>query len=195
MYLVEGGRWLLVASNTGSVSYFDLDASTPIESILIPDQFDYISKSRISMAIDRDCDSALLTFNLLVARCSNSTDEDTPTFDYKEHGIQVWRVALALDDKQQGIGFTAVHLASFPLERSITRVYALSIRGSYLALLLNLTYNVHVCESRFAFVIDWKLANGDLRNYPRRLVYPLDGVVGLTFLNITIISCLSLLPM
>ena len=36
--LVEGGRWLLIASDTSSVAYFDLDASPITENLLIPDQ-------------------------------------------------------------------------------------------------------------------------------------------------------------
>ena len=39
-YLIEGGRWLLVAKQTGSVLYYDLDEAIPKERVLIPDQLD-----------------------------------------------------------------------------------------------------------------------------------------------------------
>jgi len=168
VYLVEGGRWLLVVSKTGSIAYFDLDCTTPTKCILIPDQFDERFSTGLSMTIDRDCDSAFLMFNLAVSfRLSN------------EYVVHIWRVALARDDQQQGIGLTAIHLASFPLEHSIKAVYALSMRGPHLAV-LGLASEL----SRLTFVIDWKKANGDLPNYPRRLIRPLHGMkpVWLAFL-------------
>jgi hypothetical protein len=39
-YLVEGGRWLLVVSKTGSVTYLDLNSPTITEAILISNQID-----------------------------------------------------------------------------------------------------------------------------------------------------------
>ena len=38
-HLVEGGRWLLIATETGSLHYFDLDEAHPKARALIPDQF------------------------------------------------------------------------------------------------------------------------------------------------------------
>ncbi|KIM36620.1 hypothetical protein M413DRAFT_285781 [Hebeloma cylindrosporum] len=52
MYLMEGGRWLLLAADTGSITYFDLDASTPTETILIPDQFDPLLSAESSAFSD-----------------------------------------------------------------------------------------------------------------------------------------------
>ncbi|KIM36606.1 hypothetical protein M413DRAFT_448967, partial [Hebeloma cylindrosporum] len=62
MYLLEGGRWLLLASHTGSVTYFDLDAQIPSERILIPGQVNPESETDIKMAIDRDNTSPFLLF-------------------------------------------------------------------------------------------------------------------------------------
>lgn len=38
MHLVEGGRWVLGASDTGSVTYLDLDVFPITEIVLIQDQ-------------------------------------------------------------------------------------------------------------------------------------------------------------
>ena len=138
MYLVEGGRWLLFTSNTGCITYFDLDAPMLTESTLIPDQFDPLlmnqlhpyAEIHIVMAIDRDNDSTLLAFNLAVSFCSF----DNPPPNPKAQGVQIWRVELALNDQQQGIGLTAKHLASFPLEPSIAQIFCQSIHGPYVAL-------------------------------------------------------------
>jgi len=175
MYLVEGGRWLLVASDSGSISYFDLDASTPTESILIPDQFEppirvlvgYSPEIRIIMSIDMDNDSAFLSFNLLL---SISIDDTPP--DPKAHGVQIWKVSLALDDQQQGVGLIAEQLASFPLEPTVSAVFCQSILGDHLALTLRSDQHE---ESTLTFVIEWKQADGDRTNYVRRLLNPRYG--------------------
>ena len=175
IYLVEGGRWLLIASDTGCITYFDLDASTPTESILIPDQFDPLpdrsgplSEIKVVMAIDRASDSAFLAFNLAVSFCLI----ETPPPDPKAQSVQIWRVALALDDQQQSIGLTAEYLASFPLEPSVEGIFCQSIRGPYIALSL---LSVEHEDCQLTFIINWKQADGDQTNYPRRLLHPPYG--------------------
>jgi hypothetical protein len=183
MHLVEGGRWLLVASNTGSIAYFDLDASTPTETILIPDQFEppirdqfgYLPEIRIVMAVDMDNDSAFLEFNLFL---SFSIDDPPP--DPKAHGVQIWKVSLALNDQQQGVGFVAEQLASFPLEPTVSAIFCQSILGDHIA--LTLLSDQHE-ESTLTFVLDWKQADGDRTNYPRRLLNPQYGKATVCFLS------------
>ena len=99
MCLVEGGRWLLIASDTSSVAYFDLDASPITENILIPDQHDPTSNILMwtHMAIDVDGNSAFLAFNLALSLCS----PDTAT-NLTQYSIQVWRVVLLRDSQQRG---------------------------------------------------------------------------------------------
>ncbi|KIM36619.1 hypothetical protein M413DRAFT_285763 [Hebeloma cylindrosporum] len=155
---------------------FDLDASTPTETILIPDQFDPLlpaesstfSDIHVVMAINWDNDSAFLAFNLAVSFCLMNQ----PPPDPKAQGVQIWRVELALDDQRRGIGLKASHLASFPLEPSINRICCQSIRGSYIALTL-LSDQHEDCQ--LTFVIDWNQANGDQMNYPRRFLHPPYG--------------------
>jgi len=193
VYLVEGGRWLLVASDTGCITYFDLDASTPTESILIPDQFDLLlpdrsdpfSEVKVVMVIDRDSDSAFLAFNLAVSFCLT----DTPLPGPKAQSVQIWRVALALDDQQRGIGLTAEHLASFPLEPSVDGIFCQSLRGPHVALSL-LSAEHEDCQ--LTFIIDWKQADGDQTNYPRHLLHPPYGKEPVCLILLIIIT-LSLL--
>jgi hypothetical protein len=132
MHLVQGGRWLLAISDTGSVSYFDLDTFDPItQSVLTPDQFPNLTGIWTHMAIDVDRDSAFLAFNLALSFCIS--DRNTLTHP-TQHSIQIWKVMLLRDDRQRGIGLAAERLASFPQEPLISRVYSLSLRGPHLAL-------------------------------------------------------------
>jgi len=63
-HLVEGGRWLLVVTDTGSISYFDLEDVQVEERVLIPDQTSDGEKAKISMDVDIDRKESILTFNL-----------------------------------------------------------------------------------------------------------------------------------
>ena len=68
LILIDGGRWLLTASGTGSVSYYDLDARQPVKTLLIPDQMEYLPDFRhvARMALDNCNESTLLSFNLVL---------------------------------------------------------------------------------------------------------------------------------
>ena len=118
MHLVEGGRWLLVVSKTGSVNYLDLDSPTISEAILISDQIDDPTPTvwrdiEMRMAIDMDRASPFLVFNIAFSSCSL---EDTR--GPREHKIQVWHVDLVFDERRHGVGLTCnKHMATFPLER------------------------------------------------------------------------------
>lgn len=165
--LVEGGRWFLVASGTGSITYFDLDASPITEGVLIPDQHPSLDIMMWThMAVDVDRDSAFLSFNLALSFCT----PDTVTYP-TQHCIQIWEVVLLHDAQQRGIELAAERLASFPQEPLIGRVRSLSLCGPHIAL------SVFCRESEYperAFVIDWLQANGDTTDYRRRLVNPCE---------------------
>ena len=115
LWLVEGGRWLLVVSQTGSVTYLDLDSPITTETILISDQIQVddptpiIRDIRLKMATDMDKASPFLAFNTTFSFCS--FEDARPG----EHKIQIWHVDLALDERQLGVGLTCKHLATFAL--------------------------------------------------------------------------------
>lgn len=76
LILITGGRWLLTASATGSVWYYDLDARAPVKRLLIPEQMEYLHgfSNGVRMVVDIDNKSSLLSFNLamVMARTSAS---------------------------------------------------------------------------------------------------------------------------
>lgn len=172
MHLVEGGRWLLVVSQTGSVTYFDLDSATITESILIPDQIVYPSHMiwediKMEMVVDMNRASPFLAFNMAFSFCFGN-DTRGPT----DHMIQVWHVGLVLDERQLGVGLTSKLVATFPLETNICFVYALSLRGPHIAFSIRCLGYGPVLEK--TFVVDWERANGS-SNYSRRLIHPLEA--------------------
>ncbi|KAF8962557.1 hypothetical protein BDZ97DRAFT_1759167 [Flammula alnicola] len=78
--LISGGRWLLTTSDTGSVSYYDLDTQNPVKRLLIPEQMeDFPDFSHgVLMAVDVDNESALLSFNLAMIMVRTAC-HSTPT--------------------------------------------------------------------------------------------------------------------
>ena len=172
LWLVEGGRWLLVVSQTGSVTYFDLDSPIITEAILILDQIDDPTPMvwrdiRLKMAIDMDRASPFLAFNIAISFC---TFEDARP---EEHKIQIWHVDLVLDDRQLGVGLTCKRVATFPLETDIYLLNALSLLGP------RVSFSIHCLgyeEPEKTFVVDWGRANGK-SDYPRRLIHPVHNPV------------------
>jgi hypothetical protein len=67
LILIKGGRWLLTASDLGSVSYYDLETREPMERPLIPGKRERDSDGSfhvVKMDVDIDDESAVLSFNL-----------------------------------------------------------------------------------------------------------------------------------
>ena len=71
--LINGGRWLLVVSRFGSVSYYDLDTQEPVKRLLIPaarlENRDHYHPCTAKIAVDMDNESAVLSFNLALYTC------------------------------------------------------------------------------------------------------------------------------
>jgi len=125
--LIDGGRWLLTASGTGSVSYHDLDARQPVKTLLIQDQVEYLPdfKHVTRMALDICNKSTLLSFNP-VLYSSRSARRSTRT-----QIVQVWHVTLQLD-QNDGASLSAVLLSSFHCE-DCGRLESISILGKFIA--------------------------------------------------------------
>jgi hypothetical protein len=70
VHLVEGGRWLLVGTDSGSVICYNLDASAIEPSILIPTPFDEETAfdedddTEILLSVDMDLEAEYLKFNI-----------------------------------------------------------------------------------------------------------------------------------
>jgi len=69
--LINGGRWLLTASD--SVSYYDLDTRKPVEQLLVPKKRDRNGCLRVvKMTVDVEDEPYILSFNL--ALCLERSD-------------------------------------------------------------------------------------------------------------------------
>ncbi|KDR66378.1 hypothetical protein GALMADRAFT_1158987 [Galerina marginata CBS 339.88] len=169
--LVEGGRWLLLATRTGSITYHDLDHPDIPERVLIPDQVEWHDTLGVSMDVDIDETEPVLTFNLALSvkrpKCHNAP------------GIvfgQIFRVHLEFHDGQQEHTLQFRQLVFFPLRRH-GYISSLSLLGRFVAFYhMNLERNL---PPRIV-VIDWLDAvadEGDKSQWspagcPERVIYP-----------------------
>jgi hypothetical protein len=149
--LINGGRWLLVVSSAGSVSYYDLEAQKPVKRLLIPaarlESWDDYFPCTAKIAVDMDNESEVLSFNLALYTCKggnscllyNFQSQCDISFivhrlvhEIRIHLIQVWRVALEPDDQNHRSGLSAMFLSSFPRE-DYGDVCCLSLLGTSVA--------------------------------------------------------------
>lgn len=158
VYLVKGGRWLLVATQAGAVKYYDLDAEVITGVALIPDQtfIAATAHSATLMSVDVDQDSPVLSFRLAFALCGFGPSAS----------FQIWQINPMLDDSQRAIGLTATLLASLAQPPDIVIVLAISLLRNQLAFNGILLAN----NEMFAFVMDWRQGNGTTSTYNRRMI-------------------------
>jgi len=164
LILVNGGRWLLTASGTGSVWYYDLDARQPVKTPLIHGQIEYFRDLRCdaSMALDICNESALLSFNLVLYSSRNAYRSTRIQI------VQVWRVTLQLD-QNHGASLSAVLLSSFHREDCGT-LCSISILGKFVAFGVSTPGGMDLpC---YVAIVDWAKADIHNRSHPGSLSYP-----------------------
>ncbi|KJA27766.1 hypothetical protein HYPSUDRAFT_34909 [Hypholoma sublateritium FD-334 SS-4] len=159
-HLIQGGRWMLVATRTGAVTYYDLDAEIITGTELIPPQTKVQRFSRTRMCVDVDADSPMLSF-----RFASSLIGHGPSAS-----IQLWQVDIKLDDAQRTIGLTATHLASFPLPLPMMTLLEMHLLGPTIAF-----EGMYYCAEYgrgeiYISVMDWQRASKNPPDYAWRII-------------------------
>ena len=173
MHLVKGGRWLLVTSHqTGSVTYYDLDAETIVGTPLIPDQIPYCGSKNVHIAIDFQDESPMLSFTIALSLADRSEAiQSLERHSYET--VQIWKVSLVLNESNKGVGLEAKQVACFPHRPVINTVMAISLLGSTIAFRAY-PYPIRN-RSAYIYVVDWIHANQNPAMYAWRMLNPLVG--------------------
>ncbi len=168
LHLVKGGRWLLATSHqTGSVTYYDLDAETIVGIPLIPDQIPSCGSRNAHIAIDFHDETPMLSFTIALSLADRSEAiQSLGRHSYET--VQIWKVSLVLNKSNQGVGLEAKQLACFPHRPVINTVMAISLLGSAIAFC---AYPYPIGNrSAYIYVVDWIHANRNPTMYAWRLV-------------------------
>ena len=186
VHLVEGGRWLLVGTNSASVLCYDLDASTIEPSILIPTPFDE------QTAFDKDEDTEILLsvdyveaeclkFNLgVMTRRMPHTDPD-PSQSRYFRWIQVWRVNPEVEKNGKVKGLRAERLTYFP-EQHRNYCGSFRLQDKSIAYTLHTKYEFSdLRDGPCIVIVDWTLCNRFSLVYPRKVIWRILAEVSSTF--------------
>ncbi|TFK62079.1 hypothetical protein BDN72DRAFT_407106 [Pluteus cervinus] len=156
-HLVRGGRWLLFATHTGSIVYYDLEVETPVAQTLTPEHGD---DDLVMIAVDMDPTSPTLQFNLAISRRSTN-----PTIDTPKDMVEVWHVGLVLDRNEHGISLRAERLASFDQEPP-GWCCKISLLGEQLAMTISEMHD----RTLYIVAVSWRSIRK--RDYPKRIIHP-----------------------
>jgi hypothetical protein len=175
--LINGGRWLLIVSRFGSVSYYDLDTQEPLKRLLIPaarlESRDDYFPCTAKIAVDMDNESALLSFNLALYTCRGGNSslfyklQPQCDLSFTVHRfankiriqlIQVWHVTLKPSEHNHRRGLSATFLSSFDRE-DCGDLCSLSLLGTFVA------FGVAIKQPHaYVAIVDWVKA--DIHNHP-----------------------------
>lgn len=165
IYLVEGGRWLLVGTRLGSIQYYDLNAVTISASPLIPSPID--GQSEIQISVDTDSATESLTFLIgVLTRGRSNGDLRSP-----QRWIQVWRVTPEVDPSGYVTGLNAEIQSSFREEHEPACV-SFRLRGQLVAYSMFYSYlQVGPFNGGHKIIIvNWKTCNSTSLNYNRKII-------------------------
>ncbi|TFK62268.1 hypothetical protein BDN72DRAFT_848855, partial [Pluteus cervinus] len=151
--LLPGGRWLLTATDTGSVLYFDLDIPEVIAKVLIAGKS---SRCATFITLDLDTTSPTLMFNLALSKQNAYTT-------MPQEPLEVWQVNIVTEKTGRGINLQAVCLKSFFVEPP-GWVHSLSLLGGSLA------YSHAGSDQLVTAVVSW--TSIEAPNYSKRIFFP-----------------------
>ncbi|KJA23548.1 hypothetical protein HYPSUDRAFT_201276 [Hypholoma sublateritium FD-334 SS-4] len=169
VHLIQGGRWLLVTTNTCEVTYYDLNTENIEGVVLIPQQIHKPLLIDKKMTIDVDLSAPTLSFRVAFSIIDNSVMENDPAG--RKATIQIWGITL-LFNGVHAIGLSARRLALLHHQSEISTVLALSLLGPTVA------FNALFFDGGlYTIVFEWEKAEDTSATCPWRVLKPPSNVV------------------
>ncbi|KAF4621119.1 hypothetical protein D9613_000046 [Agrocybe pediades] len=168
VYLVPGGRWLLVLYIGGGIAYYDLD-STQYEDkrILVPDCTRHtVANGDVVFAVDIPDRLPMRCFKL-AQYIRGYCDTDGTQYPC----IKIWSIEFVVEG-QVVTGMRADCLRTLFVNSANCRM-SVSLRGEYLAFVVRGPYPTpfYVAGKPYVFVVDWICVEDRSWDYPRRILY------------------------
>ncbi|KAJ3500062.1 hypothetical protein NLJ89_g9957 [Agrocybe chaxingu] len=172
LYLVPGGRWLLVATRKGTVDYYDLDTPNPSPRVLVPPQFGSSADAMLHMSVDVDMvdesgtDCLPLSFNVGLLHQRRDIHPDTQQ-------IQIWQVAFKVkNEDNESDSLYARCLSDFP-DEYVGQPKLFLLSGPHVAYTARSTSDF---GSSFVAILNWTSLDGGDLNYRRRYISLRDRI-------------------
>jgi hypothetical protein len=189
VHLVEGGRWLLVGTDSGSILYYDLNATAIEPSVLVPTPFDEDTafdedeETEILLSVEMDLEAEYLKFNLgIMTRRMPLTDPDSTQSPRYFRWIQVWQVSSDVDEHGRVKGLRAGRLACFP-EEYRNRCDSFRLQGQHVVYALRTKFGFRdMLDGPCIVIVDWTSSNSISLVYPRRVIWRITAEVSSTLL-------------
>ena len=183
-HLVEGGRWLLVATESYSILCYDIHASIIEPSELIPTPFDKGTvfddrESEILFSVDMDLGAEYLTFNLgVITRRTPEIDSICPRY---LRWIEIWRVSSDVAKGGRVKGLRAERLARFP-EQHRNTCSGFRLKGRQVAYSLDTDYYFgSLRDGPCTIIVEWMFCDPISLVYDRRVIWHLMAGVSPAF--------------
>ena len=169
VYLVEGGRWLLVGTQDGAIQYYDLNANNIFATTLIPSLFSG-RRTDVRISVDMDASAESLTFHL--ATMLRVQEHDDLEYHHSTHvrWIQVWRITSDVDFDGRMV-LKSEFKASFPEEYGSTCL-SFRLRGQQVAYCLFYSDQAAgpFITGHQIIVVNWTICNTTSIYYTRKIV-------------------------
>jgi len=183
VYLVEGGRFLLVGNKSGAVNYYDLSAHVITPSTLVQQPSDE-EVGEMKISVDVDFDVEFLSFRLGILTRSKSHPY-VPNASLSICRIQVWQVTSSIDENGLVNGLSSERKASF-LEEYQAICFAFRLQGSYVlySLFYPPTQELLFSGGHRTVIVNWRLPDSTSLLYARQILPHANATVtGIFFFN------------
>ncbi|KAF4621378.1 hypothetical protein D9613_000035 [Agrocybe pediades] len=169
VYLVPGGRWLLVFQNEGGISYYDLESPTyDKQKMLVPDYIRQAASNLVFYTVDSPCRLPLRNFK--VAQYVREDPDAVEGNAYR--AIKIWNIYFTAEG-QVTTGLHATCLKTILVDpRGLDCQLSLSLKDQHLAFALSPDFlGQQALMRRYICVVEWPLVEEDSLEYHRKLIY------------------------
>lgn len=130
--------------------------------------------TEVLMSVDIHRESAMLSFTIALSLSDRTKYPGTERCRYEI--VQIWRVALVLNESQDVIGLSAEQIACFPHKFVVSTTIALSLLGSTIA------FNALMPDDGIppcTLVVDWVYANANPSTYSWKVLNDVEYTVSI----------------
>ena len=176
VYLVEGGRWLLIGTRFGAVQYYDLNAITISASTLIPSIFNSCAEIWMSVDLDSAAESFAFYLGILTRRRPDNL-AGSPHHPHNARWIQIWRVTAKVESNDV-TGLNSELQCSF-CEEYEPACFAFRLRGQLVSYSLFYSHLQvgPINNGHKIIIVDWKSSDLIGLNYPRKIISDIKASV------------------